>query len=672
VKSRILERLSGPKQALVLLVALLAAAPASARIVSIDIASTTLAFGGREFGTVGAYEVVRAIARYEVDPRLPLNAMLVNVEHAPRNARGRVEFDADIVILKPRDLSRGNGRLIYEPVNRGRWLSLDLFNEAGSQAADLVSEAAAGNGFLMRRGYTLVFGGWQPAYPGPAAPGMGVATGSLLAPGAALLTARLPVARSGNGVGLTGRTTENLRVTGAGPTFIGYLAYPAVVTAGNGELRVRRRSTDPAVQPDGLSWKLLDEWRVEITQPTDAAYDAASVYEFSYEAKDPVVYGLALASMRDLVSYLRYEDQDARGQPNPLLLAGQPVISKALGFGASQTGRTVKNLIHHFNADEQGRQVFDGVHIHISGASLNSQNQMFGRPGEKGDDAFPFTYATLFDPVSRRTDGWLARCQAEGNCPKIIHTDSENEVWTAGGLLYTDTQGRDIGFPANVRTYLFASTQHGPASSLERGMCQQMLNPLDYRPSMRALMAALDEWVTSGREPPASHYPTVASGTLVESARASTGFPAIPGVTYNDRAPRPALLASGPFAERLREYPGLVPLVDADGNTRAGIRMPELQVPVATFTGWNLRAEGFGKDEFCVASGSFIPFATSRAERMASKDPRPSLQERYRSRSAYLGAVREAIDRMIAERLLLAEDADPIHKRAEKLGAALR
>jgi hypothetical protein len=223
-----------------------------------------------------------------------------------------------------------------------------------------------------------------------------------------------------------------------------------------------------------------------------------------------------------------------------------------------------------------------------------------------------------------------------------------------------------------VRTYLFASTQHGPASSLERGMCQQMPNPLDYRPSMRALLAALDEWVTSGREPPASRYPTVASGTLVESARASTGFPAIPGVTYNGRAPRPALLASGSFAERLREYPGLVPAVDADGNTRAGIRMPELQVPVATFTGWNLRAEGFGKDEFCVASGSFIPFATTRAERMASKDPRPSLQERYRSRAAYLGAVRDAIDRMIAERLLLAEDADLILKRAEKLGAALR
>ena len=652
--------------------AILAAVPAQSRIVSLEIASTAPAFGGREFGSAGAYDLLRGIARYEVDPRLPINAMLVNVEHAPRNARGMVEFDTDVVILKPRDLARGNGHLIYEPVNRGRWLSLDFFNEAGSRAADLASEAAAGNGFLMRQGYTLVYGGWQPAYPGPVVPGMGVASGSRLTSGGPLLTARLPVARSVDGASLTGRTTESLRATGKDRTFIGYLAYPAATLSGNGELRVRRRATEAAVQPAGMSWKLLDEWRVEITRPTDAAYDAASAYEFSYDAKDPIVYGLALASMRDLVSFLRYEDLDTRGQANPLQLAGKPGVTKALGFGASQTGRTVKNLIHHFNADEQGRQVFDGVHIHISGASLNSQNQMFGRPGEKGDDVFPFTYSPLYDPVSRRTDGWLARCQAEGNCPKIIHTDSENEVWTAGGLLYTDTQGRDVGFPANVRTYLFASTQHGPAGSLERGMCQQMPNPLDYRPAMRALLTALDEWVTTGREPPASRHPSVASGTLVESARTSTGFPMIPGVTYNDRAPRPALLASGAFAERLVEYPGLVPLVDADGNTRAGVRMPELQVPAATYTGWNLRTEAAGKDEFCVASGSFIPFATTLSERVKNKDPRLSLQERYGSRAAYLEAMRGAIDQMIAERLVLAEDVERIMLRAEKLGAGLR
>jgi hypothetical protein len=203
-------------------------------------------------------------------------------------------------------------------------------------------------------------------------------------------------------------------------------------------------------------------------------------------------------------------------------------------------------------------------------------------------------------------------------------------------------------------------------------MCQQMPNPLDYRPAMRALLLALDEWASGGRAPPADRHPTVASGTLVPPARSSTGFPVIPGVSYSDQPPRPALLASGPFPERLVEYPLLVPAVDADGNTRAGVRMPELQVPTATYTGWNLRSERFGLGDFCVASGSYIPFAATRAERIASKDPRPSLEERYSSRADYLGQVRMVIRKMVDERLLLAEDENQILQRAEKLGAPLR
>lgn len=649
------------------------AGPAAAEVVALDVARTVPAFGGQEFGAAGAYEAVYATARYEVDPRLPINAMLRNIEHAPRNARGKVEFDADVVILKPRDMARGNRRLVYEPVNRGNWLALGFFNDASDDArAALETAPAAGNGFLMRQGYTLVFGGWQPDYPGPPVPGMGVASGSRLTPGGPRLTARLPVARDAAGKPLTGHTVETFGASGNGATFVANLAYPAADIQQRGELRVRRRANEPAEQPQGLSWRYLDQWRVEITRPADARYDAASTYEFSYEASEPVVYGLALAAMRDLGAFLRFEGQDSRGRPSPLAVDGRPAIDKALAFGASQTGRTVKNLVYHFNADEKGRQVFDGVYAHISGASLNSQNEVFGRPGQKGDDVFPFTYATLFDPVSRRIDGWLMRCQAEGNCPKIIHTDSENEVWTAGGLLYTDTLGRDVAFPPNVRTYLFASTQHGPASSPGPGMCQQLLNPLDYRPSMRALLTALDEWVTSGREPPASRHPTVSTGTLVPPARRSTGFPLIPGVTYNEHPPRPALLAAGPFSERLVEYPVLVPAVDADGNTRVGVRMPELQVPTATYTGWNLRSEAFGKDEFCIASGSFIPFSATRAERVKNGDPRPSLEERYGTRANYLRAVREAIESMKSEGLVLAEDEPRIMARAEQLGAALR
>jgi len=640
-----------------------------ARVVSLDIQSTTAAFGGQSFGATGAYQLLQGTVRYEVDPRLPVNASLVNIGHAPRNARGMVEFDADFVILRPAELSKGNHHLFYEPVNRGSWLSLGLFNSAAGRDA-LDKASAAGNGFLMRQGYTLVYGGWQPPYPGPAVPGMGVASGSRLTPGDGKLTARLPVARFADGSPITARLVESFGGRGANQVFTGNLTYPAADTGRQGVLRVSRSPDDPAQPANGFKWRYLNEWTVEVTPPADSALDAGASFDFTYEARDPVVYGLALAAMRDLVAYLRFEPRDERGQPNPLLRDGRIDVERTIAFGASQTGRTVKTLIYNFNGDERGRKVFDGVHAHISGASLNSQNEAFGRPGLKGDDRFPFTYATQFDPVSRRTDGWLMRCQAEGNCPKVLHTDSENEVWTAGGLLYTDTQGHDATFPANVRAYLFASTQHTPAAATEPGQCQQMLNPLDYRPSMRALLVALDAWVTTGREPPASRHPTVAGATLVAPDRASTGFPALPGMGYNDRPPRPVLADAGAEGVGLVDYPVLVPAVDRDGNTRAGIRMPELQVPLATYTGWNLRRAGFGEGSFCIASGSYIPFAATRATRAAG-DPRPSAQERYGTRATYLKRTEAVIQQMLKERLLLPEDAPRIMEHATSAAASL-
>jgi hypothetical protein len=653
-----------------LVLALGMAAQSQARVVSLDIQSVGPAFGGQSFGSVGSYQLLRGVAHFEVDPALPVNASLVNIGRAPRNARGLVEFDADVAILRPTDLARGNHHLFYEPVNRGNVLSLELFNDAsGGNAFD--SAATAGNGFLMRQGYTLVFGGWQPGYPGPAVPVMSVASGSRLPAGGGRLLARLPIARGAGGEALIAPLIERFGTGGGSGTFKGYLTYPVADRGQGAVLRLRRAPDSSLESATGFTWRLLDEWTVEVTPPADAKLDAGATFEFTYPARDPVVYGLALAAMRDLAAFLRYEKQDARGTPNPLLQDGRIDVQRALAFGASQTGRTVKTLVYTFNGDELGRQVFDGVHAHISGASLNSQNEAFGRPGLKGDDRFPFTYATQFDPVSRRSDGWLLRCQAERNCPKILHTDSENEVWTAGGLLYTDTRGRDAAFPANVRAFLFASTQHTPAAKTDPGMCQQMLNPLDYRPAMRALLSALDQWVTSGREPPASRHPTIAAGTLVSPARSSTGFPALPGVNYNDRPPRPVLADAGVDGAALIDYPALVPAVDADGNTRAGVRMPELQVPWATYTGWNLRREGFGAGAFCIATGSYLPFAVTRAQRESSHDPRPSLQERYGTRTQYLQQLDAAIARMVSQRLVLPEDAPRIRARALEAVAAL-
>jgi hypothetical protein len=232
-------------------------------------------------------------------------------------------------------------------------------------------------------------------------------------------------------------------------------------------------------------------------------------------------------------------------------------------------------------------------------------------------------------------------------------------------------RGRDAAFPANVRTFLFASTQHTPAAKTDPGMCQQRLNPLDYRPALRALFSALDQWVTTGREPPASRHPTVAAGTLVLPDRKSTGFPALPGVGYNDHPPRPVLADPGVDGVGLIEYPALVPAVDADGNTRSGLRMPELQVPLATYTGWNLRREGFGAGAFCIATGSYLPFAATRTQRDANGDPRLSLRERYGTRGKYLQRLDAAIQKMVSERLLLPEDAPRIRSRAADAASAL-
>ncbi|MEO8308911.1 MAG: alpha/beta hydrolase domain-containing protein [Pseudomonadota bacterium] len=654
-----------PGLALLAILALFSA-QAMARVVALDVTHTVPAFGGAEFGKTGRYEIVEGVARFEVDPTLPLNAMLVNVQRAPRNARGKVEFDVDVVILKPVDMTRANGRLIYEPVNRGNKLALGMFNTAlGSR--DLTLAEAAGNGFLMRQGYTVVFAGWQPPYPlsGP----VSVGGGSRIPPGPDALRARLPIAHQPDGSAVTALRSEVI----AGPVqngkLIGYLTYPVADARPNGKLSLRDVNGKAVPLPDQTSWRYLDEWRVEITS---AGGDLAAVngvpgagYELVYTAKDPIVYGLALASMRDLTAFLRYEARDDSGRPNPLAPGGKPAIQKAIAFGASQTGRSIKTLVYHFNEDEKGRIVFDGVHAHISGAALNSQNVEFGSPGQKGGEAFPYTYETLFDPVSRRFDGYLARCQGNHTCPKIIHTDSDAEPVAAGGLVFTDTQGRDMQLPDNVRMYLLSGTQHGPAATTARGMCEQMQNPLDYRPVLRALLLALDEWVTTGRQPPASRYPRRADGTLVNADRSSVGFPAIPGVKFPDAIDR-MYLSDASLVPPLHivDYPALLPRADADGSSMAGVRVPELQVPLATFTGFNARAGG----GWCIATGSYIPFATTKAAREQAGDPRPSIEERYPTQAAYLAAVAKAALSLQRDRLLLEEDAQVIRKDAAQQG----
>ena len=616
------------------------ATPAYARVSRVEISTIKPAFGGRTFGNVGSYDLIEGIAYFEVDPKLPVNAGIKNLQRAPRNAKGMVELNVDIRILRPKNPQAGNGRLFFEPVNRGRPLSLGYLQNPASNS--LEAPEGAGDGFLLNRGYTLVFSGWQPDYPRADVPAMNVGYGSRL-PGPQGLKARLPIARGDNDRPITANIVAGEGFASAETDRRIHLTYPAADrTDASGYLRLPGTN---APLNDGSSWRYVNELEVAITRPAGSS----APVEFVYEAKDPFVYGLALASMRDLMSFLRYEKQG-----NPLAENGRKPIEKTIAFGASQTGRTVKTLVYLFNDDEQGRQVVDGAYIHISGASLNSQNEPFATPGDKYG-AFPFTYETLYDPISRRFDGVLMRCTAQGNCPKIIHTDSEAELSFATSLLYTDALGNDVSIPENVRVYLFAGTQHGPAKRAAPGMCQNLSNPLPYAQPMRRLVLALDEWVTSDRAPPASRHPMRADRTLISVAEAQSSFPNIPQMKtdysfqhFNFTDP-----GSGDAVAGL-SYPDFQPKRDVDGNMTSGVRTAELMVPLATYTGWNPALNGAG---LCPATGSYIPFAPTKAARSKNGDPRLSVEERYPTEGDYVAAMRKATAQLVRDGFMLADDA---------------
>jgi hypothetical protein len=649
-----------------LILAMLSSACAHAEVSRIAIRDVAPAFGGRSFGKVGEYERITAIAHFRVDPSHPLNADITYIRNAPRSADDHVEFDSDVVIYRPKNSQQASGRLIYEPVNRGTSLLFGTFNNANTR--DASKPEAAGDGWLMERGHTIVISGWQADYPVAASSAMNIALASRLirAPGSSALGARLPIAKRSDGGDVVGLTREQLSESGTGPTFVANLAYPAASLDQATKLTVREKDEDPRLTPPGLSWKLIDPWRVEITKPTDQPPTAGAIYEFVYTAKDPIVYGLGLASMRDLVSFLRYES----GASNPLAANGTSTIRSALGFGASQTGRTMKELVHEFNEDERGRIVFDGVQINISGAGKNAVDSPFSRPGQKDaqhgpsrlrGDEFPFSYAVTYDPLSRRTDGVLARCQGTNTCPKIMHVDSENELWHGGTLTYVDANSKDLPIPSNVRVFAFAGTEHSASATTAPPICQVTESAaIDWRPMNRALFAALEEWV-AGRAPPSSRFPSMSNGQLATAEQTSVGFPKIPGIKYSGVLDARYVLdfsEEPPFAGS--PYPRLAPKVDADGTMIGGVRHPFVAAPLATHTGWNLRRAGFGEDELCVASGMRIPFARTKAEREAKGDPRLAIEERYGSERDYVDAVKAAAEKLVRDRLLLRQDANAI------------
>jgi hypothetical protein len=625
------------------------APPTGAGITRVVITKRQIAYSGASFGTAGPYEVLAGTAYGEIDPHAPGNSGIVNINRAPVNAGGHVEYSVDFMILKPVDSKKGNGRLIYDFVNRGRNTILRL-----DESGDSFAASDKGNGFLMSHGYTVAWSGWQ--MDAPANPGF--------------LRAYVPVART-NGKPVTGMSREEFTDVPAGPAFAQALDYPALLDTTGTTLTVREHETDARKSLPATSWHFIDERHVEIT--TEPGFDRGALYELIYPATNESIADIGLAASRDFVSFLRYADQDSTGQPNPARDPGTP-FKAAFSFGISQTGRAINDFIYQgFNADDNGRMVFDGAFPLLSSTRRTFTNFDFAQPGRFGrqhedheysGDQFPFTYATSKDPITGKTDGFLMQCEKSHTCPKIVHLDSDTEFWqNRDSLLVTDAAGKPLALPENVRAYMISGQEHNPAPNWNtRGTCAQLQNAMSYAPYARALLVALDRWVTEGVAPPPTTFPNLKNHTLLPLAKVQASYPAIPGAPFSPLYNKLQVLdtESMPPKASGREYPLFFPPVDADGNPQGGIIPPEIAVPIATYSGRNVRADNFAPGELCGLAGSYIPFTATKQERMASGDPRPSIEERYKSAQDYLEKRQHAVDALVQQGFILPEDADAL------------
>ena len=618
------------------------ASPAHSRVTQLDISSRGPAFGGRTFGAVGAYELLIGTATAVADPQAALNAGIVDLDKAPRSDADLVNYRFEVQILKPVDITKGNGVMVYEVNNRGRNIVYGYFHGAGvGYAADNV-----GNSFLMNQGYTYVSSGWMHGTPGTGNPPP--------------VLAYLPPATH-DGQPITGLSMDEW-INPNGGAF-GRLTYPAAtLDQANATLTYRQLQNDLRQPLPASEWSYVDDMTVRVTPPAET--DAGTIYEFVYRAKDPVVMGLGFAAIREFVSFSRYRPTDDLGQANPLFLDGAPGIRHAVAIGSSQSGRMIRDFIYQgFNEDPAGRRVFDGMTPYVAGARRTFVNARFAQPGrytrQHEDhnypmDEFPFTYATTTDPLTGQTDGLLAACSASSTCPNVIQVDAESEWYGAhASLILTDTTGRAIELPPNVR-YWMLTTAHlqGDAG------CRDPANPVQPFPYYRAAFDAMVRWVRDGTAPPATRAPSIADGTAVTVAQQGEGYPAIPDRPYNDTISELGVrdFSVLPPKESAEKYPLFVPKLDRDGNLAAGIVVPDVAVPLSTM-GKGIRGPGFAEGDLCGVNGSSIAFPWTEAERQASGDSRLSIEERYPGGQAqFADQYGQAVDALVAERYLLPED----------------
>lgn len=644
------------------------AGAARAELVRIEVASSADLLDGARYGEAGSYEKLSGRMYFALDPRNAANRAITDIDYAPTNAQGRVELRADFYLLRPKDTAKANGTLLFEVANRGRKGLFSMFDH-GTGSSDPATAADVGDAFLLERGYTLLWVGWQ--FDVPEAPG--------------LLRADVPSATD-DGRPIRGLVRSDFVVSAAVRDHSlgdrGHLAYAAVDVEDSASTMTVRESPlgERRVIPrERWRFARVDDGRV-VEDPRSVyledGFEPFKIYEVVYESENPAVAGLGLAAIRDAVSALEHEGADELGLP-------RGAVRRSIGFGLSQSGRLLRTFLYDgFNADERRRRVFDGIIAHLAGGARGSFNVRFAQPSRASwsyfypNELFPFSDETQTEPVTGISDGLLAHL-AEAFRPKIFYTNSSNEYWRgSAALTHVSVDGeRDLELPSNVRVYLFSGTQHVPADTPPRkGAGRALPNPNDYRWFLRALLEDMNAWIERGDAPPESRYPLLRDETLV--TRSELRFPALPGTPVPRELRSPLRLDYGPrFRDQgvaTREppqvgaaFPLLLPQVDMDGNEIAGLRSPEQAVPLATYTGWNLYDPEAGPEDRLVdLLGAYLPFAPTAEAREAAGDPRPSIAERYGSRERYLALVEAQAKALAAARYLLARDVPEIVRRA--------
>jgi hypothetical protein len=599
-----------------------------------------------DFGA-GAYERITALAHGAVDPADPRNAGIIDLGLAPRNAAGLVEYSTEVALLRPVDPARSSGRLVHDVTNRGRKRVMgNLYDAVVDPAAANALEVAeaAGNGMGLRAGASYSWCGWDPETPR--------ANGNL--------RISIPTLE-----GLTGPCRDEFvfgtRITPADrPT--APLSYPAVMAAG-GRLTVKRMRDGAASE---VAWEFAGDRAIRLL-PAGTPFERGSIYEFSYTATGARALGIGLLATRDLVEFLRRD-------PASPLAAHRP--RTVLGVGISQSGRFLRHFIGlGLNADSAGRRVFDGVLTHVAGAGRVFMNERFAQPDRTAcwheDFAFPEVWFPIAAAPSRdpSTGAVAALLPGAPTDPLLMESNTSTEYWQKGASLIHTTPEATADLPEHpgARHYLISGTKHGAAAGLTtaKGNATNPNNPHNPGPALRALLEALAAWVEHGTPPPPSRVPRLADGTLVPAAEVLAAFPKLPGLALPRFATQVAPVAdwvAGRHAET--NWRCLVPAVDADGNERAGIRLPDIAAPRGSHTGWNLYAAAGLGGELADREGTFLAFPAQPDP----EDPRASLAQRYPDRAAYVAAVKAAAEALVRDRLLLPEDAAWFEARAAAEG----